>query len=124
MFAVRYFVSDVDVAIDFYTKAFGFELVEQYGPAMAILKKDGLNLWLAGPQSSAAKAIVLSAIPPHAGINRIVFVTDDIEVYMQRLEAIAMGVRIPLRRGPGGQQIVLQDPSGNYIEIFQQGTSA
>lgn len=122
MFAVRYFVENVDAAISFYTKVFGFAVVEQYGPAMAILKKDNMNLWLAGPQSSAAKALSMSDILPSSGVNRIVFVTSDLEAFAHRLESSDAGIRIPLRRGPVGQQLVVQDPSGNYIEIFQQTT--
>ncbi|MGO6908065.1 VOC family protein, partial [Rhizobium ruizarguesonis] len=79
MFAVRYFVKDVSASIKYYSDAFDFELAQQYGPAMAILTKDNLTLWLAGPASSAVQAEKKVNPDIMPGFNRIVVLTDDIK---------------------------------------------
>jgi len=118
MATVRLFVTDVDRARDFYEHALGFEVVEQWGPAMAIMRRDGLDLWLAGPSSSAAKAWEDGTQPKPGGFSRIVL---EIESWEAQAEAIEIhGGRVvngPIR-GPGGTQIIVLDPDGNSIEFF------
>lgn len=123
MFALRYFVKDVDLAVEFYGQTLGFTLVEQHGPAMAMLEKDGLNLWLAGPKSSAAQAITANGIVPNIGVNRLVLITDDLESQAEQLKAHGVTVRIATLQDAVGQQLIIQDPSGNYIELFQQSAA-
>lgn len=118
MATVRVFVADVDRARDFYEHALGFDVVEQWGPAMVIVQRGDLNLWLAGPASSAAKPWEDGTQPKPGGFSRIVL---EIESWEAQAEAIAIhGGRVvngPLR-GPGGTQIIVLDPDGNSIEFF------
>src|SRR4051794_20370940 len=120
MASVRYLVNDVDSSVKFYTEALGFELVEQYGPAMAILKKDGLTLWLAGPPSSAAKPMPDGAKPVPGGWNRFVFEVKDLADLVSQLKSKGTKFRNEIVVGPGGSQILCEDPSGNVIELFQK----
>ena len=119
MAAVRYLVNDVDEAVTFYTGLLGFELEQQFGPAMAILRLGDLTLWLAGPLASAAKPMPDGKQPLPGGWNR--FVIDGGRPAGPRREAARAGVpfRNEVVKGPGGQQILCEDPSGNAIELFQ-----
>jgi len=119
MASVRYLVNDVDVAMNFYSKALGFELKQQFGPAMAILVKDGLTLWLAGPQSSAAKAMPDGQKPQPGGWNRFVLQVDNLSGLVEKLRSENVRFRNEIVKGPGGSQILCEDPSGNVIELFQ-----
>ena len=119
MATVRYIVSDVDAAVAFYTNVLEFELVEQFGPAIAMVRRGELTLWLAGPVSSAARPMPDGAQPVPGGWNRIVIEVDDIEASVERLRAIGTGFRNEIVTGPGGRQILAEDPSGNVIELFQ-----
>ena len=120
MASVRYLVNDVEAAISFYSNALGFELKQQFGPAMAILAKDGLTLWLAGPQSSAAKAMPDGSIPKPGGWNRFVLQVEDLSGLVAKLQAENVRFRNEIVKGPGGSQILCEDPSGNVIELFQE----
>src|SRR3954464_11414215 len=91
MISVRYLVNDVEASIKFYKESFGFELKQQYGPAMAIVAKDGLTLWLAGPPSSAAQAMPDGRKPEPGGWNRFVFQVDDLAGLVEQLRS--QGVR-------------------------------
>lgn len=119
MAIARYLVRDVDDAIAFYITHLGFELVEQYGPAMAIVRRDDLTLWLAGPTSSAAQPAEDGTRPAPGGWNRIVLQVADLDSEAARLQVAGCKFAIPARHGPGGAQLLLEDPSGNKVEIFQ-----
>jgi predicted enzyme related to lactoylglutathione lyase len=119
MASVRYLVKDVDAAIKFYSESLGFQLKQQFGPAMAILTKDDLTLWLAGPVSSAAKPMLDGSTPEPGGWNRFVFEVDDIHSLVEKLKTQGTRFRNEVIQGPGGSQILCEDPSGNVIELFQ-----
>ena len=117
--SVRYMVDDVHQAIDFYTNHFGFEPGHNASPAFAEVRKGNLRLLLAGPESSAGRPMPDGRKPEPGGWNRIHFVVDDIEAEVERLRAAGLSFRNDIVSGPGGQQILVDDPSGNPIEIFQ-----
>lgn len=119
MASFRYIVFDVDAAVAFYTSVLGFELDEQFGPAMAIVRKDDLTLWLAGPSSSAARPMPDGSQPKPGGWNRIVIEVPDIAGIVDQLRAGGTRLRNEIVTGPGGRQILVEDPSGNPIELFQ-----
>lgn len=119
MFSVRYLVDDVEASIQFYSKALGFELTQQFGPAMAIVEKGDLTLWLAGPSSSAARAMPDGAQPEPGGWNRFVLEVPDLDDLVTSLRSQNVHFRNEIVRGPGGSQILCEDPSGNVIELFQ-----
>jgi catechol 2,3-dioxygenase-like lactoylglutathione lyase family enzyme len=117
--SVRYMVDDVDGAIDFYTTQFGFELGHNASPAFAEVIRGKLRLLLAGPKSSAGRPMPDGRQPVPGGWNRIHFVVDDIAAEVARLRSAGLTFRNDIVSGPGGQQILLDDPSGNPIELFQ-----
>lgn len=119
MASFRYLVNDVEKSIEFYTKSLGFKLKEQYGPAMAILLNEGFTLWLAGPMSSAAQPMPDGTKPQAGGWNRFVLEVEDIKALKVKLEAEGVIFRNDIIKGPGGQQVLCEDPSGNLIELFQ-----
>ena len=123
MAGVRYMVRDVAGARDFYVGLLGFVVVEGYGPAMAILRRDDLTLWIAGPPSSAAKPMTDGRLPEPGGWNRFVIEVDDIEATVARLQAAGAAFRNAIVRGPGSAQILVGDPSGNPVELFQRRTA-
>jgi catechol 2,3-dioxygenase-like lactoylglutathione lyase family enzyme len=116
---VRYMVDDVAAAIAFYTTHLGFRLLTDQGPAFADVQLGDLRLLLAGPQSSAARPMLDGRKPAPGGWNRIHLIVDDIEVEVARLRAAGVPFRNDVVRGPGGAQILIDDPSGNPIELFQ-----
>jgi catechol 2,3-dioxygenase-like lactoylglutathione lyase family enzyme len=116
---VRYMVNDVDEAIDFYTKLLGFEVMTSASPAFADVKRGNLRLLLAGPTSSAGRPMPDGAKPGPGGWNRIHFLVEDIEAEVGRLGDQGASFRNDIIEGPGGKQILLQDPSGNVVELFQ-----
>jgi catechol 2,3-dioxygenase-like lactoylglutathione lyase family enzyme len=119
MATVRYLVNDVEASIRFYVDMLGFEVVEQYGPAMAITRSGDLTLWLAGPLASAARPMPDGAQPLPGGWNRFVVTTDDLDALIERLVASGARFRNEVVTGPGGRQILVEDPSGNVVELFQ-----
>jgi catechol 2,3-dioxygenase-like lactoylglutathione lyase family enzyme len=119
MVNVRYMVDDVDEAIAFYTKLLGFELLTSASPAFADVKRGNLRLLLAGPQSSAGRPMPDGRKPGPGGWNRIHFIVDDIDADVQRLRDAGATFRNDIVTGPGGKQILLEDPSGNVVELFQ-----
>jgi catechol 2,3-dioxygenase-like lactoylglutathione lyase family enzyme len=118
---VRYIVDDVDQAVQFYTGKLGFQLEQQFGPAMAILQRDDLKLWLAGPLASASKPMPDGAKPAPGGWNRIVITVDDLDGLVGRLRNEGVRFRNEILTGPGGKQILAEDPAGNVVELFQPG---
>jgi catechol 2,3-dioxygenase-like lactoylglutathione lyase family enzyme len=116
---VRYLVDDVDAAIVFYTEQLGFSLLSNASPAFADVIRDDLRLLLSGPKSSAGRPMPDGRQPGPGGWNRIEFVVDDIVAEVERLRAAGVRFRSDVVRGPGGAQIVFDDPSGNPIELFQ-----
>jgi catechol 2,3-dioxygenase-like lactoylglutathione lyase family enzyme len=116
---VRYLVDDVEASIAFYTTHFGFTVLSNMAPAFADVVRGNLRLLLSGPKSSAARPMPDGRQPEPGGWNRIHFVVDDIHVEVERLRAAGATFRNEVIEGPGGQQIVLDDPSGNPIELFQ-----
>jgi catechol 2,3-dioxygenase-like lactoylglutathione lyase family enzyme len=117
--SVRYMVDDVDAAIDFYTRHFGFQLGHNAAPAFAEVLRGKLRLLLAGPTSSAGRPMPDGRRPEPGGWNRIHFVVDDIDAEVERLRAAGVSFRNEVISGPGGRQTVLDDPAGNPIELFQ-----
>ena len=112
-------VDDVEASIDFYTRHFGFTLRHSAVPAFAEVIRGGLRLLLAGPKSSAGRPMPDGRQPEPGGWNRIHFVVDDIAAEVERLRTAGLTFRNDIVSGPGGQQILLDDPSGNPIELFQ-----
>lgn len=119
MVSVRYMVHDVDAAIDFYTKHLGFTLRMSAAPAFADVARGQLRLLLSGPTSSAGRPMPDGAVPAQGGWNRIHLIVGDIAAEVDRLRAAGLTFRNDIVRGPGGQQILLEDPSGNVVELFQ-----
>ena len=116
---VRYMVDDVDEAVAFYTKVLDFELLTSAAPAFADVKRGNLRLLLAGPTSSAGRPMPDGIKPTPGGWNRIHFIVDDLNAEVTRLREAGARFRNDIIEGPGGKQILLQDPSGNVVELFQ-----
>jgi catechol 2,3-dioxygenase-like lactoylglutathione lyase family enzyme len=116
---IRYLVTDVEAAITFYTEHLGFTTLERWGPAFAIVAKDDLKLWLSGPQTSAAKPMPDGRKPIAGGWNRIVLEVNNLAELVQKLKMAGTVCRNDIISGPGGSQILIEDPSGNPIELFQ-----
>lgn len=119
MAVVRYLVDDVDEATRFYTERLGFELEQRFGPAFALVSRDGLSLWLSGPQTSAARPMPDGRRPEPGGWNRLVLTVEDIEREAGELLAAGVTFRNDIVTGPGGKQVLIEDPAGNPIELFQ-----
>ncbi len=118
MVSVRYMVDDVAKAVEFYTKYLGFEVLTNF-PAFADVARGRLRLLLSGPQSSAARPLSDGVKPGPGGWNRIHLIVEDIEADVARLRAAGAPFRNDIISGPGGKQALLQDPSGNVVELFQ-----
>jgi catechol 2,3-dioxygenase-like lactoylglutathione lyase family enzyme len=116
---VRYMVDDVDEAIAFYTELLGFELLSSASPAFANVRRGNLRLLLAGPTSSAGRPMPDGTKPGPGGWNRIHFIVDDIDTEVARLRDVGARFRNDIVEGPGGKQILLEDPSDNVVELFQ-----
>jgi catechol 2,3-dioxygenase-like lactoylglutathione lyase family enzyme len=119
MVNVRYMVDDVQASIDFYTEHLGFELLTSAVPAFADVARGNLRLLLSGPASSAGRPMPDGDKPGPGGWNRIHFIVDDIEATVSRLREAGLTFRNDIVTGPGGAQILLEDPSGNVVELFQ-----
>ena len=116
---VRYMVDDVEAAIGFYTRHFGFTVISSAAPAFADVRRGALRLLLSGPASSAGRPMPDGRVPGPGGWNRIHFLVDDIEAEVERLRSEGVEFRNEIIKGPGGRQVLLDDPSGNPIELFQ-----
>jgi catechol 2,3-dioxygenase-like lactoylglutathione lyase family enzyme len=117
--SVRYMVDDVAAAVDFYTKHLDFTVELDARPAFAAVSRGPLRLLLAGPKSSAGRPMPDGAVPEPGGWNRIHLIVDDIAAEVDRLRAAGVQFRNDILSGPGGQQILLLDPAGNVVELFQ-----
>lgn len=116
--SVRVIVNDVDESVDFYVRHFGFEVLNHF-PPFADVKRGNLRLLLSGPRSSAAQPMEDGTQPVPGGWNRVHFIVDDISSEVARLESEGVRFRNPVVSGPGGSQVLVLDPSGNLIELFQ-----
>ncbi len=119
MVCVRYMVDDVQAAVDFYTTHYGFTVNMTALPAFADVTRGHLRLLLAGPKSSAGRAMPDGRKPGPGGWNRLHFIVDDIGAEVERLREAGVTFRNDIIKGPGGRQILLDDPSGNPVELFQ-----
>jgi catechol 2,3-dioxygenase-like lactoylglutathione lyase family enzyme len=119
MAAVRYLVKDVDRSIAFYTGHLGFTLVHQAGPAFASVSRGDLTLWLSGPQSSGARPMPDGRRPEPGGWNRLVLETKDLPTRAEEMRQKGVRFRNDVVVGPGGRQILLDDPDGNPVELFE-----
>ena len=115
---VRYMVNDTKAAITFYTTHLGFTLLSDMSPAFADVQRGDLRLLLAGPGSSASRPMPDGRIPAPGGWSRFQIIVDDIEAEAARLRAAGVHFRNDIIRGPGGAQVLIDDPSGNPIELF------
>jgi catechol 2,3-dioxygenase-like lactoylglutathione lyase family enzyme len=120
---VRYIVSDVEAAVAFYTTHLGFELGKDAIPAFAEVLRGRLRLLLSGSSSSGGRTLPDGRVPEPGGWNRIHLIVPDIAVEVDRLRMAGVGFRSDIVSGPGGQQIVLDDPSGNPVELFQPASA-
>lgn len=115
--SIRYIVDNVQVAVDFYTMHLGFQLRTNPAPAFADVVRGPLRLLLSGPASSGARATPAEAATP--GRNRIHLIVDDLDSEIERLRRAGQSFRSEVVAGPGGRQILLADPAGNLVELFQ-----
>jgi catechol 2,3-dioxygenase-like lactoylglutathione lyase family enzyme len=116
---VRYMVDDVDAAIAWYTKHLGFTLLSNQAPAFADVSLGSLRLLISGPTSSAGRPMPDGERPRPGGWNRIHLIVEDLTRDVERLRADGVQFRNDIVKGPGGLQILLIDPSGNFVELFQ-----
>lgn len=119
MASIRYLVKDVDRSIAFYTGHLGFKLVQQAGPAFASVSRDDLTLWLSGPQSSGARPMPDGRRPEPGGWNRLVLEVKDLPTRVAELKQKGLRFRNEIVVGPGGKQILVEDPDGNPVELFE-----
>ena len=116
---VRYMVDDVEESIAFYTSLLGFEVLTSALPAFADVKRGNLRVLLSGPKSSAGRPMRDGTTPGPGGWNRIHFIVEDLDAEVTRVRGAGAQFRNDIVEGPGGKQILLQDPSGNVVELFQ-----
>jgi catechol 2,3-dioxygenase-like lactoylglutathione lyase family enzyme len=121
---VRYMIDDVADAIAFYTTHLGFTLEHDATPAFAAVSRDGVRLLLSGPTSSGRRPMPDGTRPVPGGWNRLHLQVDDLAGEVGRLREAGVRFRNDIVTGPGGSQILLQDPDGNVIELFQPAQSA
>ncbi len=117
--SVRYMVDDVEAAVAFYTKVLDFEILNNFAPAFADVARGDLRLLLSGPASSAGRPMPDGTKPGPGGWNRIHLIVDDIEAEVARLRDNGAPFRNDILEGPGGKQVLVVDPSGNVVELFQ-----
>jgi catechol 2,3-dioxygenase-like lactoylglutathione lyase family enzyme len=116
---VRYLVTDVERSIAFYTKTLGFKVEQSMAPAFARISKGDLTLWLAGTRSSAARPMPDGRRPEPGGWNRFVVEVEDLVSRVAEMKRAGSRFRNDVVVGPGGKQILLEDPDGNPVELFE-----
>jgi catechol 2,3-dioxygenase-like lactoylglutathione lyase family enzyme len=119
MATVRYLVGDVQRSIAFYTQNLGFKLDQSMAPAFARVSNSDLTLWLAGPQSSAARPMPDGRRPEPGGWNRFVIELENLQARVAAMQSAGLRFRNEVVIGPGGKQILLEDPDGNVVELFE-----
>ncbi|MCA9844476.1 MAG: VOC family protein [Dehalococcoidia bacterium] len=119
MATFRLIVDDVDAALAFYQGHLGFSLKQRMGPVFAQIERDGLEVWVSGPGTSARKPMPDGREPVPGGWNRLVVQVDDIHAMVKTLRDAGIAFRNEPLSGPGGTQVLIEDPSGNPIEVFQ-----
>ena len=119
MVSVRYMVDDVDAAVDFYTTHLGFTLRFSAAPAFADVTRGNLRLLISGPASSAGRPMPDGAKPGPGGWNPYLLIMDDMTAGVDRLRKAGVSFSNDIATGTGGQKILLKDPAGNVIELFQ-----
>jgi catechol 2,3-dioxygenase-like lactoylglutathione lyase family enzyme len=119
MTSVRYIVGDVDRSVAFYVGQLGFTLDQQMGPAFASVSRGDLTLWLSGPASSASRPMPDGRQPVPGGWNRLVLEVDDLSAAVAPLRSAGLAFRNDVVAGPGGRQILVDDPDGNPVELFE-----
>jgi catechol 2,3-dioxygenase-like lactoylglutathione lyase family enzyme len=124
MVNVRYMVDDVQAAVDFYTSHLGFTVRSSAVPAFADVTRGNLRLLLAGPASSAGRPMPDGRRPEPGGWNRIHLIVADLASEVTRLRAEGVRFRNNIVTGPGGKQILIEDPAGNVVELFQPAASS
>jgi catechol 2,3-dioxygenase-like lactoylglutathione lyase family enzyme len=117
--SIRYMIDDVPAAIQFYTTHLGFALDMDASPAFAAVTRDGVRLLLSGKTSSGRRPMSDGRVPVPGGWNRIHIQVEDLKAEVERLRAAGLTFRNEIVTGPGGSQILLDDPSGNPVELFQ-----
>ncbi len=122
MTVIRYLVSDVDASVSFYIGILGFDLLEKWGPPFAMVRRGDLTLWLSGPGSSASRPLTDASQPLPGGWNRLVLETDDLVALVEKLTQSGAHFRSEIVSGPGGKQVLIDDPSGNPIELFESSS--
>ncbi len=120
---VRYLVNDVERSINFYTNTLGFKTDQSMAPAFARISKDDLTIWLSGPKSSAARPMPDGQTPEPGGWNRFVLEVAELESFVANLKQAGTRFRNDVVTGPGGKQILVEDPDGNVIELFEAARS-
>jgi len=123
MVNVRYMVDDVKAAVDFYTGHLGFRVRTNAAPAFADVTRGNLRLLLAGPKSSAGRPMPDGRKPEPGGWNRIHFIVPDLPAEVMRLRDEGVSFRNEIVTGPGGKQILIEDPAGNVVELFEPAVS-
>ncbi len=121
MARIRYIVDDVKEAAEFYTSHLGFDLVQRFGKAIAILQRDDLELLVSGPMASASRPMLDGSTPEPGGWSRFVITVEDLEKYVAELRAQGVSFRNDIEIQADRKQILCEDPSGNVIELFQSG---
>ena len=116
---VRYMVNDVEAALAFYATHLGFTIMSKTLPAFADVVRGDLRLLFSGPASSAGRSMPDGRLPSPGGWNRIHLIVEDLAAEVHRLRAAGVRFRNDIVTGPGGSQILLDDPSGNPVELFQ-----
>jgi catechol 2,3-dioxygenase-like lactoylglutathione lyase family enzyme len=119
MIRFRYIVNDVDQAVAFYTSHLGFRIEKNFAPALAILEREDFHLLVAGPKASASRPMPDGSEPASGGWNRIMINVVDLAATVAQLREEGVKFRNEIILGPGGSQILCEDPSGNPIELFQ-----
>ena len=121
MARIRYIVNDVREAAEFYTSHLGFDLVQRFGQAIAILQREDLELLVSGPTASASRPMLDGSKPEPGGWSRFVITVEDLEKFVAELRAQGVKFRNDIEINADRKQILCEDPSGNVIELFQSG---